>query len=143
MRTLIVNLFNRLNYCAPIGDLILRCYVAYAFWQSGYVKSLDMHVTVQLFHHEYCVPILHPTFAAYLCAFIELVFPILLILGLAGRFRALVLFVLNIVAAVSYPNISDMGLQWHIAWGVMLLVVMLRGPGKLSLDHWLKHRYQL
>jgi putative oxidoreductase len=52
-------------------------------------------------------------------------------LGLRGRFSAIVLFVFNIVAVVSYPSLMDAGIRDHQVWGLMLLVIALHGPGKL------------
>ena len=30
----------------------------------------------------------------------------------------------------------------HGTWAAVLLYLMVRGPGKLSLDHWIARRYQ-
>ena len=51
------------------------------------------------------------------------------------------LFVFNTVAVISYPDLSDAGLKDHMLWGALLLVTLVYGPGKLSLDHWLGHRF--
>jgi putative oxidoreductase len=75
--------------------------------------------------------------AAYLGTFTELVFPVFLALGLAGRFSAAVLFFFNIIAVISYPALNEAGLEQHLVWGIMLLVTLLHGPGKLSLDYWI------
>jgi putative oxidoreductase len=90
---------------------------------------------VLLFTYEYQVPLLSPATAAYLGTFTELVFPILLALGLAGRPAALALFVFNIVAVISYPGLMEAGVQEHLVWGLLFLVTLSHGPGKLSLDH--------
>lgn len=66
-------------------------------------------------------------------------FPVLLALGLGGRFAALVLFAFNINAVVSYPDLNPVGLEQHYVWG-LLLVLVLHGPGKLSADHLLGRR---
>jgi putative oxidoreductase len=65
----------------------------------------------------------------------------LLALGLGGRWVALALFVFNIVAATSYPDISEAGIKDHILWGVLLAVVFFHGPGKLSIDYLLQRWY--
>jgi uncharacterized membrane protein YphA (DoxX/SURF4 family) len=46
--------------------------------------------------------------------------------------------VLNWVAAVSFPDISDLGLRDHVLWGALFLVLFFHGPGRLSLDAWLR-----
>jgi putative oxidoreductase len=87
------------------------------------------------------VPLLSPELAAYLGTFVELVFPVLLALGLMGRVAAGVLFLFNIVAVLSYPDLNLAGLEQHKIWGVMLLVSLLHGPGKWSLDYWLGRHF--
>ena len=67
----------------------------------------------------------------------------MLVLGLASRPTALALFVFNIVAVVSYPDISDSGVKDHVLWGTMILVVLIFGSGRFSFDHWLKSRLGL
>ena len=54
---------------------------------------------------------------------------------------AFVLFVFNIIAVVSYPDLGDVGLRDHQTWGLLLLVTLLHGPGKLSLDHLIARRF--
>ena len=61
--------------------------------------------------------------------------------GLGSRLSALVLFVFNIVAVVSYPDLGEVGLRDHQVWGLLLLVTLLHGPGKLSLDHLIGRRF--
>lgn len=96
--------------------------------------------TLFLFQYEYQVPLLPPLFAAYLGTAIELIFPLLLALGLAGRFAAAVLFVFNIMAVVSYPALQTAAKLDHLMWGIMLLVPLLHGPGKLSIDFFFRRR---
>ena len=64
----------------------------------------------------------------------------LLALGLAGRFSALVLFAFNIVAVISYPDLNEIGLKDHMYWGILLAVTAVHGSGKWSVDHWLWRR---
>lgn len=132
---------EKLNFLSPIGDLILRCWVAYAFWVSGLTKIQNWDSTLYLFNDEYSVPLLPPEIAAYLGTATELGFPVLLAFGLLGRFAALALFLFNVVAVLSYPDLGAAGIEQHKVWGVMLLVCLLHGPGKLSIDHWVKIRF--
>jgi putative oxidoreductase len=119
---------------APILDLAIRLYVASVFFKSGMVKLQSWESTVALFENEYSVPVLPPELAAYLGTATELIVPVFLMLGLGGRLAALVLFVFNIVAATSYPDISIAGVKDHVLWGCLLAVIFFHGPGKLSLD---------
>jgi putative oxidoreductase len=125
------------DFLAPVADLAVRLWVATAFFKSGLVKIQSWESTLALFTYEYSVPVLSPETAAYLGTFTELVFPVFLALGLAGRFSAAVLFIFNIVAVISYPALNEAGLEQHQVWGIMLLVTLLHGPGKLSLDYWI------
>jgi putative oxidoreductase len=65
---------------------------------------------------------------------VELGMPVLLVLGLATRFSALMLFVFNIVATISYPGLNEIGIKDHQHWGLLLLVPLFHGAGRLSLD---------
>jgi len=132
---------DTLELAAPVSDLLLRLWVAKIFFQSGLTKIQSMDTTIMLFKYEYEVPLLSPEVAAYAGTFAELFFPVLLALGLAGRFAAISLFVFNIVAVVSYPTLNEIGREQHLVWGMMLLVAVLRGPGKLSIDHFIRRRF--
>lgn len=139
-----------LETLAPVADLGVRLWAAKFFWDSALTKiSVDgsfplIHMnptTILLFQTEYQVPLLAPVTAAYLGTAVELVFPVLLALGLGGRFAAFVLFSFNIVAVLSYPGLEEFGLAQHQLYGTLLLVPLLRGPGKLSFDHWIRRRW--
>jgi putative oxidoreductase len=126
------------GYLTPVLDLGIRLLVAEFFFASGLTKIASWDVTVALFESEYAVPLLAPELAAYLGAAAELSLPVLLALGLSGRFAALALFVFNIVAVISYPGLSEAGLREHQHVGLLLLVTLLHGPGKLSIDHFVR-----
>jgi putative oxidoreductase len=63
------------------------------------------------------------------------------VLGLGTRFAAGVLFVFNIVAVISYPDLGEVGLRDHQYWGLLLLIPLLHGPGKISIDHFVRRRF--
>jgi putative oxidoreductase len=115
----------------------IRCYVAKAFFLSGLTKLRSWESTLALFTNEYKVPVLPPAVAAVLGTAAEIGLPVLLVTGIGTRAAALALFVFNIVAATSYPDISPAGLKDHVLWGALLLVTAVYGPGKLALDGWL------
>jgi len=120
---------------APLADLAVRLYVAAVFFQSGLTKIANWGSTLSLFENEYAVPLLPSNVAAFLGTGVELAFPVLLVLGFGTRFAAFVLFVFNIIAVVSYPDLGAAGLKDHQLWGLLLAVTLLHGPGALSLDH--------
>jgi putative oxidoreductase len=124
----------------PLAQLAARLYVAKVFFWSGLTKLRDWEITVALFTDEYRVPLLSPEVAALLGTFSELVLPVLLVLGLAGRFAALGLFVVNAVAVISLQEIAEPALMQHVFWGSLLIGLVLWGPGRWSLDHLLFKR---
>jgi len=127
-----------LDLLQPVALLALRLYVSAVFFRSGLVKVSDWSATLALFHDEYKVPLLPPDVAACVGAFGELAFPALITLGLAGRFGAAGLFIVNAMAVISYPQLWQFdcpaAIQMHIVWGAILLLLAVFGPGRLSLD---------
>ena len=122
----------------PIAALAARVYVAQVFFLSGLTKLRDWGTTVALFTDEYKVPLLSPTVAAVLGTAGELVLPVLLVLGLVGRFSAIGLFVVNAVAVIALSEIAPAALQQHILWGALLAALAIYGMGPWSVDRWLK-----
>ncbi len=124
----------------PLADLIMRLYVAHVFFNSGHSKVADWPATLDLFQHEYHVPLLNPVVAAYTAAAGELGLSVLLALGLGTRFAAAGLFILNITAVVSYYStlVTVPGaLTDHLQWGIMLLVLVTSGGSPLRSEYWL------
>ncbi len=132
-----------LTRLAPPVDLLVRLWVAEAFFRSGLTKIASFDSTVLLFTYEYQVPLLPPYWAALSATAAELVLPVLLVLGLFGRLPALGLFFVNIVAVISYPALEGAALREHHLWGLLLAVTLVHGPGALNLDRlltWLRSR---
>ncbi|MGL6045630.1 MAG: DoxX family protein [Vogesella sp.] len=130
------------TWLLPLSLLALRLYLARVFFLAGLTKIEDWDTTLFLFAEEYRVPLLSPAVAAVLGTAGELLLPPLLLLGLAGRFAALGLFVLNIMAVVSYWHaLAGSALEFHLQWGLMLLLLLAAGPGKLAMDGLIKRRF--
>ena len=127
-----------LDALQPLAALLARVYVAQVFFLSGLTKLRDWGTTVALFTDEYKVPFLSPAVAAVLGTAGELVLPILLVLGFAGRFSALGLFVVNAVAVVALSDISPAALQQHFLWGALLAALAIYGVGPWSVDRLIK-----
>lgn len=124
----------------PVFALGLRLYVAHVFFASGLLKIRNWDSTLALFENEFHVPVLSPHAAALLGTGAELLLPVLLALGIGTRFAAVALFIFNIVAVISYPDLSDAGLKDHILWGALLLVTLVYGPGRLAIDRLFERR---
>ena len=112
-----------LDHARPVAALMARAYLAQVFFLSGLTKLRDWETTLLLFTEAYRVP--------------------LLLLGLAGRFAALGLSVVNAVAVISLTEIAPAAMQQHITWGVLLAALALHAMGRWSVDcGWLKPRLE-
>jgi putative oxidoreductase len=129
-----------LESAQPLAQLAARLYIAQVFFASGLTKLRDWDTTLALFMDEYHVPLLPAEAAAALGTAGELVLPVLLALGLAGRFAAAGLFVVNAVAVVSLMDIPTPALQQHVFWASLLVGLLLWGPGRWSLDRFVAPR---
>ncbi|WLG86077.1 DoxX family protein [Pseudomonas cucumis] len=134
---------------------IARFSIAAVFWKSGQTKVEGLAIdlidgtfqlgiprladsTIPLFESEYHLPLLSPELAAYLAAFAEHFFPILILIGFATRFSALALLGMTLtIQLFVYPD----AYPTHGTWAAVLLYLMARGPGKLSIDHLIARRY--
>ncbi len=117
----------------------IRLWVSWQFLVSGWLKLTTWDTTLELFRSEYQVPLLPPGLAAVAATFGELVFPMLLIVGLFTRVGALGLSAVNAVALVSYWHVLgaegfEAARGQHYLWGLMLLVLVAFGGGRWSLD---------
>ena len=127
--------------CEPIAydllGLAARLCVGAMFWRSGQTKIVGWRLSenaVYLFQTEYRLPLIDPWLAAALAAFIENVFSILLIVGLASRLAASGLLCTTLVIELFvYPDAWAL----HGTWAVCLGLVVVRGAGVASVDHWL------
>jgi putative oxidoreductase len=138
-------LTRALDSLQPLAALAARLYIAQVFFLSGLTKTRDWETTVALFTDEYHVPLLPPALAAALGTTGELALPVLLVLGLGGRFAALGLSVVNAVAVISLSEIAPAALQQHVFWGALLAGLAIYGSGSWSLDRFtaprlLKHQ---
>jgi putative oxidoreductase len=125
-------LFTRLP--EDIALIAARVFVAMVFWNSARTKVEGFTITEStwfLFEHVYALPLIPHTWAAVLATLAEHVLPVLLILGLFARFAALGLLVMTLTIQIFvFPE------AWvtHGLWAASLLIVMVRGPGRLALD---------
>lgn len=115
--------------------LAARLAVGAIFFLSGRTK-VEGFLTVSdsaytLFREEYKVPLLPPEFAAHMATYAEHLFPVLLVLGLCTRLSALALLGMTAVIQIFvYPD------AWptHLSWAALMLYLIGRGAGPLSLD---------
>lgn len=134
----VCNLFRRLDAIAvalqPLFALAIRLYVFRVFFLSGLTKLRSWDSTLYLFSNEYHVPVLPPAVAAVMGAGGELLFSLLLLLGWQGRFAAAGLFVVNLVAVLSYPGLEPVMIKDHILWAALIAYLFFHGTGRWSLS---------
>ncbi len=125
----LIAMLDRTPY-ALIG-LVARLALAKVFWSSAQTHLASWNTTLYLFANSYNVPLLPPSFAAYLAVTLEIVTPPLLLLGLGTRFAALALLGMTAVIEIFiYPQ------AWptHIQWAAMQLILIAQGAGAWSVD---------
>lgn len=115
--------------------LLARVAVAAIFFLSGRTKVEGLFMikqaTYQLFEYEYALPLVPPELAAQAATVAEHLFPLLLVLGLCTRLSALALLGMTaVIQLFVYPD------AWptHLSWAALLLPLVARGAGTLSLD---------
>ena len=138
------NIFGLLNrageWLSPLG---LRLLLAYEFWQAGFEKLHGDNWFADI-QDQFPFPFnLVPVDISWqLSTWTELIGPVALVLGLGTRFASVSLIILTIVAWVSVHagngyNVSDNGFKLPLIYLIMFVPLLLSGPGKLSLDHWI------
>jgi putative oxidoreductase len=118
----------------PLSIILLagRIGVGATFFRAGLLKYQSWEFTVKLFEEEYRVPLLDPAVAAGIATVQELTIPILLFLGLATRVATIPLLgMIAVIQLFVYPNAYNE----HLVWGAILMLVLTRGPGVLSVDY--------
>jgi len=130
-------LLGRLPEAAVL--LFVRIAAGHVFWAAGETRRAEGTLfglaegQVDLFRDEFHMPF--PELMAPLTMGMEHLLPVLLVLGLFGRFAALGMAAMTLVIQLFiYP---DAWWTEHSLWLGLLLVVVARGPGAWSLDRWL------
>lgn len=149
-----------ISLCTHVPNTLLafvaRFSIAAVFWKSGQTKIQGLEIdivsreftlgwprlsdsVVDLFRDEYRLPVIPPEMAAIMAAFAEHFFPLLILFGMATRLSALALLGMTMtIQLFVYPD----AYPTHGTWAAVLLYLMVHGPGKLSLDHWLAKHFQ-
>ncbi len=138
-------LIHGFNRCRDLGDLVVRIWIAKVFFMSGLSKLTDWDTTLVLFKYVYATPFMSANFAAYLGTGIELIFPVFLVLGLGGRLFIFAFIIYNIVCVLSFHFLwtpsGVPGFDDHVLWGLLLMMLMFHGMGRLSLDYLLHKKF--
>jgi putative oxidoreductase len=129
----IIPALEKVSFLAFFG---LRLWIANVFWKSGLTKIANWDTTVALFADEYKVPVLSPDLAASMATAVELTAPVLLLFGFGSRFAAAMLLCMTAVIEFSYMSFPE-----HRLWALILLVILLYGPGALSVDRYIRRSF--
>lgn len=121
------------TYLAPLVLLAISTYIFQIFFLSGLTKIDNWETTLFLFKEEYAVPYIPYDLAACLATIVELAAPVLLIAGFMGRKMAGILLIMTTVIEFTYQSIDQ-----HIYWALLLGVLIVAGPGKLSIDSYVR-----
>ncbi len=129
-----------------LGLLGIRLLLAYEFGIAGLEKlhGENWFIDIQsAFPFPFSVVPVDVSW--FLATWTELIGAAALVLGLGTRFWAAGLIVLDIVAWVSVHagngyNVCDNGFKLPLMYLMMLIPLLLAGPGKLSIDHWIRRR---
>jgi putative oxidoreductase len=131
---------HALNFIANLVNLGLRVYVANIFFKSGLVKIKSFESTIDLFYDYYQVPLLNPVFAAYSGTFVELVFPVFLVLGIFTRLAAIPLLMMVLTIQFLLPDPSLQSPE-HYIWMGALAILIAQGGRALSADHFIAQKF--
>ncbi len=118
-------------------QLAMRIAIGFVFFNSGMLKARSFEFAVKLFADEYRLPLLDPEIAARLALTVEIVVPLFLFAGLATRLATLpLLAMVGVIQVLVYPQ------AWveHLLWTSVLLVLLTRGAGAISLDQVIERR---
>lgn len=124
---------------SPLLDLTIRLFMASIFFKSGWQKfqtflNDDWGSTVYLFQDIHPLPFLPAESAAVMGTGGELVFSTLLALGLFGRLGAAGLLVMTLTIQFIIPAEYGIANPDHYMWMLLLAVLLVKGPGALSVD---------
>ena len=122
--------------------LIARFGIGLVFWLSGQTKVHGLNLFDLKSSQKFLFTEIHPVpgvpweVAAQIAAIGEHILPALLFFGFATRFAAFGLLLMTIVIQIALPT----GFPTHLLWVGVLLYLMARGPGILSVDHWIANK---
>jgi putative oxidoreductase len=135
-----------------LAGLAVRLVMARVFFLDGQTRALGPQMSVELYGFDLSVIVplqvktqvlgsytalssllsVSPLIVANTIAAVQFVLPILLVLGLATRFSALLL--LGLTVLLNLHVMPHMLWSAHVYWAALLLVLVSQGAGAISLD---------
>ncbi len=133
---------------AWLSLLGLRLLLAWEFWEAG-INKFNGDNWFAGISGDFPFPFnVIPVGASwFLATWTEIIGALALVIGLATRFWAAGLLILDVVAWASVHagngyNVCDNGYQLPLMYLIMLIPLVLSGAGKLSLDHLFALKYK-
>lgn len=121
------------EYFLPLLILTIRLWMSRIFWNAGVSQVSGWSTTLALFQYEYQVPYLSSALAAYLTTSTDLISPIFLSIGLFTRLAAFPMLIMTGVVHLTYLQLTE-----SYYWAMLLSTLILFGPGKISIDHFIR-----
>ena len=133
------------RWAGPPVEVAARVWLGLIFFNAGLTRVNAWGSQGFLFESIHPVPFLPAAIAAVVTTAGELLLPILLWLGLAQRLAALGLFAMTaviqfVVAQTPEGMENGIGHPEHYVWMLGFLLLAVRRPSVLTLDHWLCRR---
>lgn len=134
-----------LDKVGQVINILPRVVMANVFFSSGVLKlpdgflgigKGDWDTTLLLFEDEHPVPFLSYELAAYLGTGFEIIAPVMLVLGFGSRIAAVILLSMTAVIEFTYKSSVE-----HLYWATMLFIVLFSGPGKISIDYFIRKKF--
>ncbi|MCU1716230.1 DoxX family protein [Pseudomonas sp. 5P_3.1_Bac2] len=132
-----------LAYLAPLGRLL----IAYMFIPSGFSKLLNFNQTIGYIASQ---NLPFPTLSALAAIIIEIFVTFAFLVGFKTKWSALILALFTVATAVLFHNywavpqemkmLTSLMFDKNIAIAGGLLLIFASGPGKYSIDEWIKNK---
>lgn len=136
---------NRLGEFVP--QLLLRLFIAFEFLEAG-IGKFNGNNWFHDFKSEFPFPfnVIDADISWFLATWSELAGSVAIAVGFATRFSAVSLIILDIVAWYSVHagngyNVCSNGFKLPLIYLIALITILLLGPGRASLDHFIKNKF--
>jgi len=145
---LVKNSFEKLSAAGGYLTMLpLRLLLAWEFWEAG-LEKFNGENWFEGIKGDFPFPfnVVPTDISWFISTWTEMLGALALVVGLATRFTAVSLIVLDIVAWASVHsgngyNVCDNGFKLPLIYLVLLIPLVLSGPGKASVDAWIKQRF--
>ena len=136
-----VTAFARLDSIGEyVSMLAIRVFLAWEFWGAGVTKFNGANWFERIQDNfPFPFSVIPTDISWFIATWSELLGAVALLVGLGTRYAAAALIILDIVALVSVHadngyNVCSNGFKLPLIYFLMLLPLLLNGPGKASLD---------